>query len=281
VKAPSRGSGWHKESLRHRQARLYGKAYATPKSSFRLQYEELEHPKKQPEYTPRPPKERLLGGKADYIPSSDFNQEGLKKGIKVEMEHTNDPKLAEEISKDHIYETRKNNDKPYSSDYYKKLDEMEAELKNKNPKDGGNSDEPTNPIDNNTFELPVQFSITIPSTQDIDENIGTKKMKIRLKEEKKWLVKRFQGDTTYSAKGDYNTKTGKLIEEDVGVINVSTTKKDYEKHKAELAEHIKELRERYGQKQMAYNLENNLYLYPANPKKPYIKHLSKEFQDEK
>jgi hypothetical protein len=135
---------------------------------------------------------------------------------------------------------------------------------------------PETPI-KNTMVLPVQFSITIPSTQDIDQDIGKKEMKERLKEAKKWMIDRFMGDTTILGKGDYNTD-GKLIEEDVGIINVSTTPESYEGHKAELAKFIKDKREEYGQKQMAFNIENDLFLYPKNPKRPYIKHLSKSVQ---
>jgi hypothetical protein len=41
----------------------------------------------------------------------------LKNGIKVELEHTNDPKIAKEIAMDHLYE---------DFNYYKKLKKMEA-----------------------------------------------------------------------------------------------------------------------------------------------------------
>lgn len=40
----------------------------------------------------------------------------LKRGIKVEMEHTNDPSIAREIAKDHLME---------DPDYYDKLEKME------------------------------------------------------------------------------------------------------------------------------------------------------------
>jgi len=41
-------------------------------------------------------------------------------GVKVEMEHTNDPKIAKEISLDHLFEF---------PDYYTRLKKMEAEAK--------------------------------------------------------------------------------------------------------------------------------------------------------
>jgi len=49
--------------------------------------------------------------------------EQLKMGIKVEMEHTDDPVLAEKITLDHLSENRASNKK-----YYTKLDGVEKEL---------------------------------------------------------------------------------------------------------------------------------------------------------
>lgn len=71
-------------------------------------------------------KDKIKGGLGDNKPDSDFDQKELKKGIKVEMEHTNNPEIAEEISKDHLSE---------SKNYYKELAKMEKKLEkeNKNP----------------------------------------------------------------------------------------------------------------------------------------------------
>jgi hypothetical protein len=52
------------------------------------------------------PRERLVGGLGDYRPDSDFDPVQLARGIKVEMEHTNDPQVAKEIAKDHLTEDK-------------------------------------------------------------------------------------------------------------------------------------------------------------------------------
>lgn len=62
-------------------------------------------------------KEKIVGGVGDKKKDSQFNTSQLNQGITVEMEHTNDPKIAKEISKDHLTE---------DSQYYKKLAVMEA-----------------------------------------------------------------------------------------------------------------------------------------------------------
>lgn len=59
----------------------------------------------------------IPGGLADKKEPSDFDPEQLKKGIKVEMEHTNDRATAREIAMDHLTEDPK---------YYDKLEKIEG-----------------------------------------------------------------------------------------------------------------------------------------------------------
>jgi len=61
----------------------------------------------------------LPGGLADDAPDSEFNQKQLARGIKAELEHTDDKELAKEIAKDHLREY---------PDYYDALEDMEDEL---------------------------------------------------------------------------------------------------------------------------------------------------------
>lgn len=56
--------------------------------------------------------DKIPGGLADKKKSTDFDPKKLAQGIKVESEHTSDPKIAEEIAMDHLTE---------DADYYKKL----------------------------------------------------------------------------------------------------------------------------------------------------------------
>jgi len=76
--------GWYKESYRHY---LASKGVKTAK---RMK-----------------PYEFIIGGRADGRPCSDFDSEQIKKGIKVEMEHTTNPRIAAEIARDHLSEDPK------------------------------------------------------------------------------------------------------------------------------------------------------------------------------
>lgn len=69
----------------------------------------------------RPIKELIKGGIADGMSDELFDSVELEKGIKVELEHTDDEMIAKEIAKDHLAE---------DSEYYKKLSKIHIE---KNP----------------------------------------------------------------------------------------------------------------------------------------------------
>jgi len=59
--------------------------------------------------------DQIPGGIADEKNFEDFDQEALKKGIAIEMEHTNDEAVAREIAMDHLEE---------DPAYYDKLEQV-------------------------------------------------------------------------------------------------------------------------------------------------------------
>lgn len=80
-----------------------------------------------------PKSEELVGGKGDNKSLSSFNNKQVKMGRTVEMEHTKSPKIAQEITADHLTE---------DPDYYSKLkdaglaDELEKGLRGNWQKEG-------------------------------------------------------------------------------------------------------------------------------------------------
>jgi hypothetical protein len=71
-------------------------------------------------------KDQIPGGMADKKKPCDFDKKQLNMGVKVEREHTDDPKKALEISMDHLTE--------FPGEYYTALDEMEKKLEKKKEK---------------------------------------------------------------------------------------------------------------------------------------------------
>ena len=60
--------------------------------------------------------DEIPGGLADKKTPKDFDPKSLEKGMKVELEHTNNHHMAKEIAMDHLTEDPK---------YYEKLEKME------------------------------------------------------------------------------------------------------------------------------------------------------------
>lgn len=68
-----------------------------------------------------PWKDQLPGGLADKMSPDDFDPEQVLKGLKVELEHTDDERLAVEITLDHLAED------PAYYDKLEKIDPHDAE----------------------------------------------------------------------------------------------------------------------------------------------------------
>jgi hypothetical protein len=69
-------------------------------------------------------KDKLPGGLADKDAPSDFDLEQLEKGIKVEMEHTDDPEVSTEIAMDHLKEDQEENPDGEET-YYDRLEKID------------------------------------------------------------------------------------------------------------------------------------------------------------
>ena len=83
----------------------------------------------------------IEGGLADDEHLSKYDPQQISMGIEVEMEHTNDPKVALEIAMDHLEEI---------PDYYTHLDKMEKEAGVEEPE--GEAPEPMEGMMDNTAE---------------------------------------------------------------------------------------------------------------------------------
>lgn len=117
--------------------------------------------------------DRLPGGLGDDQPDTNFDPAQLEKGVAVEMEHTSDPDLAREITKDHLTE---------DPTYYDKLKQIEgsamslsqrlrrAELTNKQMQNIRNA---ISHAAQQYTDLSIDFSESVDKiVDDLDERLG-------------------------------------------------------------------------------------------------------------
>lgn len=116
------------------------------------------------------------------------------------------------------------------------------------------------PLQSQSTKLPLQLSITVPSTE-YDKKVSSEKVKKRVETTAKEFSNRFGGDTAIKGNGDY-TSDGRLIREEVFIIESSMTEKDYKKNKPAIEEFIKNKREEWKQETIGYKFEGDFYIYP-------------------
>lgn len=73
-------------------------------ANIRMHYRRTKKGKTIVKQHPRKVKEYIKGGMARGQPNSKYNKTQLRMGRKVELEHTGNPKIANEIAKDHLEE---------------------------------------------------------------------------------------------------------------------------------------------------------------------------------
>lgn len=141
-------------------------------------------------------------------------------------------------------------------------------------KTGSISTAKTSKVDSamNSNRLPIQIAITVPSTKEHSKPISQEEFKNRINHTKKFMSDTYGGDTSVRGVGSY-TDDGKLIKENVAVVESSTTNKAFLKNKPKLKEFIKDKPEKWGQDTIGYEIEGDFYVYP---KKDYIAHEKKK-----
>ena len=117
------------------------------------------------------------------------------------------------------------------------------------------------PITSNKETLQVQFAITVPSTV-LNREVKSEVFKKRADDVARYLADSFGGDTKVRGKGDYTSK-GKLITDNVFIIEASSDLSLYLKKRKDLSEKIKRWREDWKQQQIFHTFEDKAYLYPS------------------
>lgn len=114
----------------------------------------------------------------------------------------------------------------------------------------------------------VEQAIIVPSTQGGDKQISPVKMKKRVDEVRGFLSKKFGGYTSVGGVGGwYSGNRHKLIKENVVVVTSFATEKDYKKNKHLVAKKIMSWGKKWGQDEVSYEREGDLFRYDTRKKK--------------
>ena len=123
------------------------------------------------------------------------------------------------------------------------------------------------PKANKMFHLPIELTVYVPSTKDVDKVITKREMNERVNEVKEYLGRTFGGFSASDVQGGFVASDGELVNEDIIKVVSFAQKDDYEKHKEQLVNKITEWAEKWGQEAIGLEYEGDLYYVPEKLKK--------------
>jgi len=110
-----------------------------------------------------------------------------------------------------------------------------------------------------TFKLPIEQIVYVPSTTFNNEPISSEEFSRRIEEVKSFLFNLFGGYTAVVGEGGFRSKTGDVVDESVVRVISYTDREGYENHQKHLFEFLKEKQKEWGQESMGYEVEGDLF----------------------
>jgi len=112
------------------------------------------------------------------------------------------------------------------------------------------------------FHLPIEVSVYVPSTQDVDKVVSKTEMTSRINEVKKYLATLFGGFSSAPVEGGFLASDKKVVKEDVERVNSFALKEDFDKNKEALVQKASEWAREWGQEAIGLEHEGDLYYVP-------------------
>ena len=112
------------------------------------------------------------------------------------------------------------------------------------------------------FHLPIEVSVYVPSTQDVDKVVSKSEMKLRVEEVKKYLATLFGGFSSSSVEGGFLASDGKVVKENVERVVSFAEKSEFDKNKEALVQKASEWAAKWGQEAIGLEHEGDLYYVP-------------------
>ena len=112
-----------------------------------------------------------------------------------------------------------------------------------------------------SFHLPVEQAVIVPSTQGKTKGISDTKLRTRVNEVKKYLSNKFGGYTAVKGQGGYYSKGKGLIQERVVKVVSYAEEDKFKKNKPKLIKKLGAWRKKWGQENIGYEHEGDLYYF--------------------
>lgn len=131
---------------------------------------------------------------------------------------------------------------------------------NKEYADGGGV-----PNTENSFKLPLEIAVYVPSTKNVNEVISVDEMNERENQVKTFLAERFGGYTMSDKLGGYVDNSGNIVNEEITQVVSFATIEAWEKYKNELVAKISEWADKWGQEAIGLEFEGDMFYIEKEP----------------
>jgi hypothetical protein len=119
------------------------------------------------------------------------------------------------------------------------------------------------------FELPIELSVYVPSTEKASQIISKREYNQRIEEVQEFLAKLFGGFSSVSVEGGYVSDDKGLINEDVTRVVAFASKQGFEDKIDTLLKQIVNWCDKWGQESMGFEFEGDLFYIDAKSQFEY------------
>lgn len=103
--------------------------------------------------------------------------------------------------------------------------------------------------------LQTYTAIYVPSTQDVNKPISRAEHERRVKEVRNFLTKKFGGTSTDKRIGSYTSNKGRVVQENVAVVENFSDFHDWEKHDEEIHKFVQAKAKQWGQESISFEFQ--------------------------
>jgi hypothetical protein len=119
------------------------------------------------------------------------------------------------------------------------------------------------------FELPLELSVYVPSTEKASQIISKRDYNQRIEEVQEFLAKLFGGFSSVSVEGGYVSEDKGLINEDVTRVVAFASKQGFEDKLDTLLKQVVKWCDKWGQESMGFEFEGDLFYIDAKSEFEY------------
>lgn len=143
-----------------------------------------------------------------------------------------------------------------------------SEIKNKKPSfaQGGSTPKAVQSKLANSFRLPFQLSVYVPSTEGVDRKISQEEFDDRIEEVERFLSFTFGGYSQVDVNGGYISNNNELVKEEIGRVTAFCGVQNFTENVIKVLQKIVDWCGKWTQESIGFEFEGDLYYIDSSQK---------------